>query len=227
MRSQWIAQKCFDDRWAFTSLCTLKWFWDSHIKSILLYHLKNIIVAFIARWLETFYISPSRSGFRFFDTWMFVSYMFDQLILAVIFGLAVSAPVLPLFSVPTHVVISISNCCESFFTISTLIRAITKFLISVFLQTNMIKFNLIRTLPCMSAQMHHQVPSLVKALSTVLTKIYDRTWHFLSSIRHRVVKMQLKMCFKRVILHEIECLIWFLYKRGVSIRVAEKWALEW
>lgn len=205
MRSQWIAQICFDDRWAFTSLCTLKWFWDSHIKSIILYHLKNIIVTFIARWLITFYISPSRSGFRFFDTWMFVSYMFDQLILAVIFGLAVSAPVLPLFSVPTHVVISISNCCESFFTISTLIR----------------------TLPCMSAQMHHQVPSLVKALSTVLTKIYDRTWHFLSSIRHRVVKMQLKMCFKRVILNEIECLIWFLYKRGVSIRVAEKWALEW
>ena len=205
MRSQWFAQKCFDDRWAFSSLCTLKWFWDSHIKSILLYHLKNIIVTFIARWLITFYISPSRSGFRFFDTWMFVSYMFDQLILAVIFGLAVSAPVLPLFSVPTHVVISISNCCESFFTISTLIR----------------------TLPCMSAQMHHQVPSLVKALSTVLTKIYDRTWHFLSSIRHRVVKMQLKMCFKRVILNEIECLIWFLYKRGVSIRVAEKWALEW
>ena len=205
MRSQWIAQKCFDDRCAFTSLCTLKWFWDSHIKSILLYHLKNIIVTFIARWLITFYISPSRSGFRFFDTWMFVSYMFDQLILAVIFGLAVSAPVLPLFSVPTHVVISISNCCESFFTISTLIR----------------------TLPCMIAQMHHQVPSLVKALSTVLTKIYDRTWHFLSSIRHRVVKMQLKMCFKRVILNEIECLIWFLYKRGVSIRVAEKWALEW
>ena len=205
MRSQWIAQKCFDDRWAFTSLCTLKWFWDSHIKSILLYHLKNIIVTFIARWLITFYISPSKSRFRFFDTWMFISYMFDQLILAVIFGLAVSAPVLPLFSVPTHVVISISNCCESFFTISTLIR----------------------TLPCMSAQMHHQVPSLVKALSTVLTKIYDRTWHFLSSIRHRVVKMQLKMCFKRVILNEIECLIWFLYKRRVSIRVAEKWALEW